>query len=158
MTSSNWRCINNPNVFCNICGEYTLTQNRRLINDNLKKLYFAYFGVHMGDQDKPWAPHIVYILAENSSDNGVNEIEKVYPLPYQWCGENHWTATMIATFVWLTPKGLTVRTRKIFCTLISILPGDLYPIVLSFQCQFLRNFRFYRHVKRLMNCWILPRL
>ena len=59
MTSSNRRCINDPNVFCNICGEYTLTQNRRLINDNLKKLYFAYFGVHMGDQDKPWAPHIV---------------------------------------------------------------------------------------------------
>ena len=58
MSSSNRRCLNDANVFCYICGEVTLTHNRRMINDHLKKLYLAYFGVHLGDQDKSWAPHI----------------------------------------------------------------------------------------------------
>ncbi|GBM44181.1 hypothetical protein AVEN_257120-1 [Araneus ventricosus] len=30
--------------------------------DFLKKLYFAYFGVNLGDQNKSWAPHIVYCI------------------------------------------------------------------------------------------------
>ena len=58
MSSSNRRCLNDVNVFCYICGEFTLTHNRRMINDHLKKLYLAYFEVHLGNQDKSWVPHI----------------------------------------------------------------------------------------------------
>ena len=56
-TSSRRSCVNDPNVFCYICGEYTLEQNRKLITDFVKQAYLAYFKVKLGDQDKSWTPH-----------------------------------------------------------------------------------------------------
>ena len=58
-TLSKRRCLNEPNVFCYICGEYTLEHNRKTISDFVGCAYLAYFKVMLGDQDKPWAPHIV---------------------------------------------------------------------------------------------------
>jgi len=58
-TSSRRRCLNESNVFCCICGEYTLHHNKKTISGFLKRAYLAYFKVMLGDQDKPWAPHIV---------------------------------------------------------------------------------------------------
>ncbi|XP_073532722.1 uncharacterized protein [Phyllobates terribilis] len=59
MNSSRRSCLNDPDSFCYICGEYTLPKHRRNITDFVKKVYLAYFGVMLGDQDKFWAPHIV---------------------------------------------------------------------------------------------------
>ena len=53
------RCLNNPNVFCYICGEYTLQSNRKGISEFVKCAYLAYFKVMLGDQNKAWVPHIV---------------------------------------------------------------------------------------------------
>lgn len=50
-------CINDPDHFCYICGKYTLPKQRRNITDVVKKSYLAYFGIKLGDQSKPWAPH-----------------------------------------------------------------------------------------------------
>ena len=58
-TSSRRSCANDPNVFCYICGEYTLEHNRKLITDFVKQAHLAYFKVKLGDQDNSWAPHIV---------------------------------------------------------------------------------------------------
>ncbi|GBL87024.1 hypothetical protein AVEN_218731-1 [Araneus ventricosus] len=52
-------CSNDPNKFCYICGELTIKKQQRNITDFVKKLFFAYFGVRLGDQDKSWAPNIV---------------------------------------------------------------------------------------------------
>lgn len=52
-------CINNPNSFCYICGEYVVKKRQRNITDFVKKAYYAYFGMKLGDQEKKWAPHIV---------------------------------------------------------------------------------------------------
>ena len=57
--SSRRSCVNDPNVFCYICGEYTLEHNQKLITDFVKQACLAYFKVKLGDRDKPWAPHIV---------------------------------------------------------------------------------------------------
>lgn len=59
MTSSRRSCKNHPDVFCYICGEYTLKENRKLVTDFVKRAYLGYFGVKLGDQDKSWAPHTV---------------------------------------------------------------------------------------------------
>ncbi|KAI6658945.1 hypothetical protein LOD99_10864 [Oopsacas minuta] len=59
MASSRRKCSNDPNTFCYRCGEYTLKDQRRGIPDFVRKAYFDYFKVKLGDQDKPWAPHIV---------------------------------------------------------------------------------------------------
>jgi len=58
-TSSRRRCLNEPNVFCYISGEYTLQHNSKTISSFVKRAYLAYFKVMLGDQDKPWAPHIM---------------------------------------------------------------------------------------------------
>ena len=53
------RCLNEPNVFYYICGDYTLEHNRKTINNFVNRAYLVYFKVTLGDQGKPWAPHIV---------------------------------------------------------------------------------------------------
>ena len=46
-------------MLCYICGDYTVKEQRKPITNFVKKAYFAYFGIRLGDQDKSWAPHIV---------------------------------------------------------------------------------------------------
>ena len=57
-------CRNHPDIFCYICGKYTLIRARNVIDRLVKKAYIAYFGIHIGDQDKPCAPHCVYQLQD----------------------------------------------------------------------------------------------
>ena len=52
-------CINEPDYFCYICGQFTLKSQRRGITQLAKYAYNAYFGMKLGDQDKKWAPHII---------------------------------------------------------------------------------------------------
>ncbi len=59
MASKMRRCINDPDKFCYVCGEYILKDQRKMISDNVIRLYFAYFGIEIHDQDKSWVPHIV---------------------------------------------------------------------------------------------------
>ena len=59
MTSSRRCCLNHPDIFCYICGSYASKEQRRPISAFVKRAYFHYFGVRVGDQDKQWAPHIV---------------------------------------------------------------------------------------------------
>jgi hypothetical protein len=51
------KCINDPNSFCYICGVYILEKQSRRITDFVRNVYYSYFGIKLGDQDKPWAPH-----------------------------------------------------------------------------------------------------
>ncbi|GBM52200.1 hypothetical protein AVEN_157891-1 [Araneus ventricosus] len=59
MSSSRRNCVNHPDVFCYICGEYTLNENRKTVSAFVKRDYLGYFGVRFGDQNKTWAPHQV---------------------------------------------------------------------------------------------------
>ena len=59
MDSSRRSCRNKPDVFCYICGEYTVVPNRKPVTSFVKRAYHAYFGMKLGDQDKAWAPHMV---------------------------------------------------------------------------------------------------
>ena len=59
VTSKRRKCCNDPDIFCYICGCVTLPPQRRNINSFIKKIYLAYFGIPLGDQDKSWAPHTV---------------------------------------------------------------------------------------------------
>lgn len=59
MASARRSCRNNPDVFCYVCGEYTLAMHRKGITSFVRRAYQAYFQVKLGDQDKSWAPHTV---------------------------------------------------------------------------------------------------
>ena len=50
-------CVNDPNKFCYVCGSLMTKNQQRSITGDLMKLYKAYFGCPLGDQDKSWAPH-----------------------------------------------------------------------------------------------------
>ena len=59
VTSKQRKCCNDPDIFCYICGCFTLSPQRRNINSFIKKIYLAYFGVPLGDQEESRAPHQV---------------------------------------------------------------------------------------------------
>ena len=50
------RCKLHPDVFCCICGCFTVSKQRQNITDFVKK---AYFNIKLGNQDKYLAPHKV---------------------------------------------------------------------------------------------------
>ena len=52
------QCKNSLDKFCYICGSLTFKKNKRNISSHVKRLYELYFGIKVGDQEKPWAPHI----------------------------------------------------------------------------------------------------
>lgn len=59
MSTSRRVCANSPDVFCYICGSFVVAKQRQNITKFVENVYFAYFGVKLGDQDKAWAPHKV---------------------------------------------------------------------------------------------------
>ena len=58
LSSSKRDCINHPDNFCYVCGEYTLPAHRVKLNSRIRYAYKHYFACQVGDQDKKWAPHI----------------------------------------------------------------------------------------------------
>ncbi|GBO30588.1 hypothetical protein AVEN_41199-1 [Araneus ventricosus] len=57
--SSSGSCVNHPDLFCYICVEYTLKENRKTVRDFVKRAYLGYFGVRLGNQEETWAQHQV---------------------------------------------------------------------------------------------------
>jgi hypothetical protein len=52
------QCINSPDSFCYVCGEYIIKSHRQSVMPLVKKTYELYFGCKLTDRDKKWAPHI----------------------------------------------------------------------------------------------------
>ena len=85
-TSKRRKCCNNPDIFCYICGCFTLPRQRRNINSFVKRIYLAYFGVPLGDGDKSWAPHQVcttFVETLRSWSQGKNAKLK-FGVPLDW--------------------------------------------------------------------------
>ena len=59
MASARRSCKNKPEVFCYICGEYTIAPNRKSVTNFITRAYHAYFGIKIAEQYKAWAPHMV---------------------------------------------------------------------------------------------------
>ena len=59
MSTQRRKCKSSPDCFCYVCGQFTVAKQRLQVNDFVKKAYYAYFDMKLGDQDKAWAPHIV---------------------------------------------------------------------------------------------------
>ena len=80
------QCTNEHDSFCYICGKYTLLANRCDITDFVKKVYLAYFEIHIGDQDKHWAPHKVCLSCVKSLDQWTKGNRKglSFGIPMVW--------------------------------------------------------------------------
>ena len=77
------KCLNDPDKFCYVCGNYTLKTQRRSITNDIKKLYRYYFDVHLGDQDKSWAPHQICSSCSNGLRDWFNKKKPLCHLLYQ---------------------------------------------------------------------------
>jgi hypothetical protein len=55
------KCVNSPNLFYYVCGEFTAKSQTKFITPIVKKAYELYFGCKIGDQGKSWAPHSRYL-------------------------------------------------------------------------------------------------
>ena len=59
---SSKECKNLPNCFCYVCGFYISgkhTTYKIVKGTKYWTAYRLYFGMDIGDQDKPWAPHAI---------------------------------------------------------------------------------------------------
>lgn len=84
--TSRRKCKNDPNSFCYICGSIILANQRRPINEFVKRVYLAYFKVKLGDQDKGWAPHkvcTVCIATLRKWSNG-KKVHLKFGVPMVW--------------------------------------------------------------------------
>jgi hypothetical protein len=51
------KCVNDPDSFCYICGEFTAKHQRRELTPTVRESYRLYFGFRINDEDKSWVPH-----------------------------------------------------------------------------------------------------
>lgn len=51
-------CVNSPDLFCYICGEFTPKSKKKPLSDLIKQAYQAYFNCDVRNQDKSWVPKV----------------------------------------------------------------------------------------------------
>ncbi|XP_017466154.1 PREDICTED: uncharacterized protein LOC108378862 [Rhagoletis zephyria] len=52
-----FECNKDPDMFCFMCGQYTIIRRRRVFSDHIKTLYSKYFGIEPKNAEKPWTPN-----------------------------------------------------------------------------------------------------
>ena len=77
---------NNPDRFCYICGNVVLSNRQAKITGFVKKAYHNYFGVKIGDKDKPFAPSVCCkIYVENLWDWRNGKMKSMpFAIPMNW--------------------------------------------------------------------------
>ena len=72
-------CVNSADNFCYICGEFTISSQKRVLTTRTRKAYHQYFGCKVGDQEKPWAPHICCNSCVTSLNEWLKKKRKAMP-------------------------------------------------------------------------------
>src|SRR5215475_9527557 len=87
------QCPRSPQKFCYICGSFVFDSKVRQIDSFVKKLYFSYFKLKVGDQDKSFAPHIACNTCVEGLRYWYEGKRKAMPfaIPMQWRDQkNHY--------------------------------------------------------------------
>lgn len=79
-------CKNDANKFCYVCGHFSTKNQKRPITSSVRQFYAAYFGCHIGEQDKIWAPHVVCVTCVNNLSRWWHGKQKSMPfgVPMIW--------------------------------------------------------------------------
>ena len=107
----NHKCKNNPDRFCYICGNVVLPNRQAKITDFVKKAYRSYFGIKLGDQDKPFAPHVCCKTCVENLRHWRNGKRKSMPfaIPMVWReGKDHITDCY---FCMINLKGINHKNK-----------------------------------------------
>ncbi|ESN97698.1 hypothetical protein HELRODRAFT_177753 [Helobdella robusta] len=86
MKKSNRSCLNEPDNFCYICGQFTPRDQRKNLSNRIKIAYYHYFGVKVADQERTWAPHICCSVCYVGLTQWLNGKRKQIPfaIPMIW--------------------------------------------------------------------------
>ena len=106
-------CVNSPDSCCFICGEYTLKNRQRKISAFIKKVYFAFFGLKLGDQDKPWAPHKVCKTCEEDLRLWMKGKKQAFRfgIPMMWREQRDHSSDCY--FCFCNVKGYNLKNKKV---------------------------------------------
>ena len=79
-------CVNSADNFYYICGEFTVSSQKRVLITRTRKSYHQYFGCKVGDQEKPWAPHICCKSCVTALNEWLKKKRKAMPfaVPMIW--------------------------------------------------------------------------
>lgn len=105
-------CVNNPNSFCYICGSFIVKKQRKNITSFVTKAYKAYFGIELGDQSRPWAPHTVCSVCVEDLRNWTKGKKQSlrFGIPMVWReAQNHSTDCYFCT---CNVKGFNAKNKK----------------------------------------------
>jgi hypothetical protein len=106
------KCLNNPNYFCYICGDYTFCDERLSVTPLIQHRFHCYFKFKMGDQDKNFAPHTVCRkCSSNLSMWSAGKLKKLpFSTPMAWREQaNHYEDCY---FCMINVKGFTKKSAK----------------------------------------------
>ena len=81
-------CINHPDLFCYVCGLFTLKNLRRNVTEHFNKVYKAYFDSPLGNHKIKLGHHIQFVApacAVSLTDTMVSVLLASH-LEYQWYG------------------------------------------------------------------------
>lgn len=83
------RCIHSADSFCYICGYYIgpkQPKHMMVRGTKLWSAYTAYFGMAIGDQDKPWAPHVSCATCRSALESWLRGERKsmAFAIPRVW--------------------------------------------------------------------------
>ena len=119
-------CKNHPDSFCYICSEFEINDERNRATEFIQKAYHAYFGVQLGDQDKPWAPHVVCETCVEHLRQWTQGSRKALKLgiPMTWKEPKNYTDDCYFCAINLT--GINKKKRK--SLIYPNLPSALLPV------------------------------
>jgi hypothetical protein len=107
------QCLQTHQKFCYICGSYAFDTKVRQIDSFVKKLYFSYFQLKVGDQDKSFAPHIACnTWVERDCVTGMTESGRQCRLQYPCNGASRRIIMITAILVWSTLSVTIIKTKK----------------------------------------------
>ena len=72
-------CVNSADNFCYICGEFIVSSRKCVLTTRTRKVYHHYFGCKVGNQDKPWAPHVCCNSCVTALNEWLKEKRKAMP-------------------------------------------------------------------------------
>lgn len=120
-------CINKVDNFCYICGEVTLSSQKRKITPHIRKLYRHYFECAIGDQDKPWAPHICCLKCVSTLSGWAKGYNRAMPfaVPMVWREPTNHNNDC---YFCMTPPVSGIRSNRKSTLVYPSIPSAIRPI------------------------------
>ena len=145
----NRKCRSNPNRFCYICGQVTLSDRWSPITNFVKKSYHAYFGVKLGDQEKPLRLTYAVKYMLKGCDAAATRSKRVFHSVSQWFGEKERIILSTVISVWQIWMVSIEKTSNMWSILTCHLPLS--------QCLMEQKFQFQHHPTILIRCPLLAK-